>query len=110
MTSSAAAASASIPARPVAAGSTPRLTVHLDAIADNWRALAAKAPTAEAAAVVKADAYGTGLAPAASALHEDQQDDEDPHHAEGDLEHHLNKTRHVTVFRSLKRPLGTRDA
>ncbi len=70
MTSSAAAASASIPARPVAAGSKARLTVHLDAIADNWRALAAKAPTAEAAAVVKADAYGAGLAPAASALHE----------------------------------------
>ena len=68
MTSSAAAASASIPARPVAAGSKARLTVHLDAIADNWRALAAKAPTAEAAAVVKADAYGTGLAPAATAL------------------------------------------
>ncbi|MEC9433057.1 MAG: alanine racemase [Pseudomonadota bacterium] len=61
-------APAALPATPVAAGSRAQLTIHLGALADNWRALAAKAPTAEAAAVVKADAYGTGLAHAAPAL------------------------------------------
>lgn len=59
---------APVAAQPVAAGSKARLTVHLDAIVANWRALAALAPTAEAAAVVKADAYGTGLRATATAL------------------------------------------
>jgi alanine racemase len=36
------------------------LEIDLAALADNWRALAAKAPGATAAAVVKADAYGLG--------------------------------------------------
>ena len=41
------------------------LTIDLDALVHNWRALA-KAP--ETGAVVKADAYGLGLAPVAHAL------------------------------------------
>ena len=44
------------------------LTIDLDAIAANWRTLAAASGTAETAAVVKADAYGLGLAPVAKAL------------------------------------------
>lgn len=44
------------------------LTVDLGAIARNWRRLAALAPTAECAAVVKADAYGLGAAEVAPAL------------------------------------------
>ena len=47
---------------------TPTLTIDLDAIAANWRALDAAAPAAETAAVVKADAYGLGLEPVARAL------------------------------------------
>lgn len=43
------------------------LTVDLDALVANWRALGARAGT-EAAAVVKADAYGLGIEPAATAL------------------------------------------
>jgi alanine racemase len=38
------------------------LTIDLDAIARNWRKLAASAAPAECAAVVKADAYGLGAA------------------------------------------------
>ncbi|MCC6006281.1 MAG: alanine racemase, partial [Rhodobacteraceae bacterium] len=38
------------------------LTIDLDAITANWRALAACAGGAEAGAVVKADAYGLGAA------------------------------------------------
>ncbi len=45
-----------------------RLTVDLDALTRNWRALAAKCPTAEASAVVKADAYGLGMDRVAPAL------------------------------------------
>ena len=46
-----------------------RLTVDLDAIAANWRALdALSAPSVETAAVVKADAYGLGTAAVAPAL------------------------------------------
>lgn len=37
-----------------------RLTIDLDAVVANWRALAEHAPGAEVAAVVKADAYGLG--------------------------------------------------
>jgi alanine racemase len=47
--------------------STGRLAIDLAAIVANWRALQARAGV-EAAAVVKADAYGLGLAPVARAL------------------------------------------
>lgn len=48
---------------------TGRLTIDLDAIAANWRALnAASAGSVETAAVVKADGYGLGAAPVARAL------------------------------------------
>ncbi len=46
----------------------PVLTVDLDALARNWRALDALSGTAETGAAVKADAYGLGLAPVAGAL------------------------------------------
>ena len=42
---------------------TGLLTVDLGALADNWRKLAALGDGAECGAVVKADAYGLGLAP-----------------------------------------------
>lgn len=46
------------------------LTIDLCAVACNWRALdALSADTVETGAVVKADAYGLGLAPVALALH-----------------------------------------
>jgi alanine racemase len=45
-----------------------RLAIDLDALADNWRALARRAAPGRCAAVVKADAYGLGLAEAAPAL------------------------------------------
>ena len=45
-----------------------RLTVDLDALADNWAALARLASTAETAAVVKGDAYGIGVEAAAPAI------------------------------------------
>ena len=44
------------------------LTVDLGALAENWRCLADRARGAECAAVVKADAYGLGIAPVARAL------------------------------------------
>jgi alanine racemase len=44
------------------------LTVDLDAVAANWRLLAARAAPAACAAVVKADAYGVGLVQVAPAL------------------------------------------
>jgi alanine racemase len=44
------------------------LTIDLGALRANWQALAALAPSAETAAVVKADAYGIGLGKAARAL------------------------------------------
>lgn len=44
------------------------LTIDLDALVANWRFLATLAEGAECAAVVKADAYGTGLEPAVAAL------------------------------------------
>jgi alanine racemase len=44
------------------------LTIDLDAIGANWRALAKRSAPAEAAAVVKADAYGLGMATVAPAL------------------------------------------
>jgi alanine racemase len=45
-----------------------RLTIDLGALADNWRKLAARAAPRRCAAVVKANAYGIGLAEAAPAL------------------------------------------
>lgn len=49
--------------------STGRLTIDLDAIATNWRALdALSADSVETAATVKADAYGLGIAPVARTL------------------------------------------
>jgi alanine racemase len=47
-----------------------RLTVDLDALRDNWRRLARESAPAECAAVVKANAYGTGIEVAAPALFE----------------------------------------
>lgn len=44
------------------------LTIDLDAIAANWRALATRVSPAECAAVVKADAYGCGVREVAAAL------------------------------------------
>jgi alanine racemase len=44
------------------------LTIDLAALAGNWRFLRDKVQPAECAAVVKADAYGTGLKPAVTAL------------------------------------------
>jgi alanine racemase len=53
----------------IALDSAPgRLTIDLGALADNWRALARRAAPGRAAAVVKANAYGIGLAEAAPAL------------------------------------------
>ncbi|MDA0228718.1 MAG: alanine racemase [Proteobacteria bacterium] len=47
-----------------------QLSIDLDAIAANWRALAARLEAgARAGAVVKADAYGLGMAAVAPALH-----------------------------------------
>ncbi len=49
--------------------STGTLTVDLDAVAANWRALdALSAATCETAATIKADAYGLGAGPVARAL------------------------------------------
>lgn len=45
-----------------------RLVIDLDAIAANYRKLAATAAPARTAAVVKADAYGLGMAPVARCL------------------------------------------
>jgi len=44
------------------------LTVDLDAIVANWRKLEKTAVPAECAGVIKADAYGCGIAPVARAL------------------------------------------
>ena len=44
------------------------LTIDLSAIVENWRRLGAEAPDIPCAAVVKADAYGCGLAAVAPAL------------------------------------------
>jgi alanine racemase len=45
-----------------------RLTIDLGALADNWRDLARRAAPGRSAAVVKANAYGTGVSEAAPAL------------------------------------------
>jgi alanine racemase len=44
------------------------LTIDLAALADNWRALARRAASARCAAVIKADGYGCGVEPVATAL------------------------------------------
>ncbi len=56
--------SPALPALPIAigAGESGMLRIDLDAIAGNWRALAQRVAPAACAAVVKADAYGLGLA------------------------------------------------
>ncbi len=46
----------------------PRLEIDLAAVVANYRRVASAAPAAEAAAVVKCDAYGLGAAPVARAL------------------------------------------
>ena len=48
---------------------TALLTIDLAAIAANWRRLRARHPSGPTGAVLKADAYGTGAIPVASALH-----------------------------------------
>ena len=53
----------------IPANAGARLTVDLDAVADNWRLLAARAaPHADCAAMVKADAYGLGAEAVGPAL------------------------------------------
>jgi alanine racemase len=44
------------------------LTIDLGALVDNWRTLSYRALPAECSAVIKADAYGCGIAPVARAL------------------------------------------
>ena len=68
--------------KPVPAGTSPEanqtalataigiLTVDLDAIVANWRKLEKTAVPAECAGVIKADAYGCGVAPVARALYD----------------------------------------
>jgi alanine racemase len=46
------------------------MTVDLAALVDNWRKLAALSAPARPGAVVKADAYGLGVGPVATALHQ----------------------------------------
>ena len=55
-------------ARDKGPGETAILTIDLDAVAANYRALRDLANPAECAAVVKADAYGLGMVPIASTL------------------------------------------
>lgn len=50
------------------AGATGILTIDLDAVVANWRKLESQSVPSECAAVVKADAYGCGLAPVTRAL------------------------------------------
>src|SRR5919106_6304179 len=48
--------------------SAAMLSIDLRALQGNWRTLARQAAPAECAAVVKADAYGLGIGPCATAL------------------------------------------
>jgi alanine racemase len=59
------AVQAETPATPETGGT---LTIDLDAVEANWRALASLLVTAECAAAVKADGYGLGLEPIATKL------------------------------------------
>ncbi|WP_374626300.1 alanine racemase, partial [Devosia sp.] len=54
----------------VATGYGGRLTVDLGALRRNWQALDKVSRGALTGAVLKADAYGTGLVPAARAFYE----------------------------------------
>ena len=54
----------------VATGYGGRLTVDLGALKRNWQALDRVSRGALTGAVVKADAYGTGIAPASRAFYE----------------------------------------
>lgn len=54
---------------PVAGEDHARLTIDLSALADNWRAMVRRSGAARTAAVLKADAYGIGLEPAARTFH-----------------------------------------
>lgn len=47
-----------------------RVTIDLGALADNWRLMARKSGKARTAAVLKANAYGTGLEPASRTLYQ----------------------------------------
>ena len=62
-------AAPTIPNTPEARRAGAILTIDLDALQSNWRALAAQAPNVETAAVVKAQAYGLAVGKAAPALH-----------------------------------------
>ncbi len=53
---------------PTPIGHGGRLTIDLSALRANWRRLAQEAQCPETAAVIKADAYGCGIARAAPAL------------------------------------------
>ena len=53
---------------PLPPGATGILTIDLASIVANWRKLEKKTVPAECAAVVKADAYGCGIAPVTRAL------------------------------------------
>lgn len=55
------------PQNPITAGAL--LTIDLDAICDNWRALRGRIAGGDCAAVVKADAYGLGARRVGPALH-----------------------------------------
>ncbi len=59
---------AALTAGPPAAQAGGLLRIDLGALTENWRTLAQRALPAECAAVVKADAYGCGLEPVATAL------------------------------------------
>jgi alanine racemase len=59
-----------MPAPAIATGYGGRLTVDLAALRRNWQALDKVSQGALTGAVVKADAYGTGIVPAARALYQ----------------------------------------
>ncbi len=55
---------------PVNAANAPLLTIDLNAILHNYQLLAQKCPTAQTAAVVKANSYGTGMDKVAPMLYQ----------------------------------------
>ena len=46
----------------------PTLQIDLNALVSNWKTLASHSGNAETSAVIKADAYGLGIEPVATAL------------------------------------------
>ncbi|MDX3927286.1 MAG: alanine racemase [Shinella sp.] len=54
---------------PIAGEDHARLTIDLGALAANWKTMARRSGSARTAAVLKADAYGIGLEPAARTFH-----------------------------------------